>query len=100
MTDKTDLGLTVREFERIKALKKQQNKKLMKEEKQTELLKFTVNPDFLELMQVPNIYISSSISFDMIRHGKKLHCTIYTGKEGTVINAITHWMPFPESPKQ
>jgi hypothetical protein len=57
----------------------------MKKE-QTELLDFTVNPTFLELMKQPisSIKISSYLSFDMERNGRMLHCTIYSGKDGQV----------------
>ena len=53
---------------------------------QTELLDYTVNPTFLELMKQPisSIKISAYFSFDMTRNGKQLHCTIYSGKEGQV----------------
>jgi hypothetical protein len=57
----------------------------MKKE-QTELLDFTVNPTFLELMKQPisSIKISNFFSFDMERNGRMLHCTIYSGKDGQV----------------
>lgn len=53
---------------------------------QTELLKFTINPSFLELMKQPvsSVELCAYLSFDMTRNCKMLHCTIYTGKEGQV----------------
>lgn len=54
--------------------------------KQTELLNFIINPSFLELMKQPivSIGISAYFSFNMIRNNNKIHCTIYSGKEGQV----------------
>lgn len=57
----------------------------MKKE-QTELLDFTINPNFLELMKQPisKVKISAYFSFDIERNGRQLHCTMYSGKEGQV----------------
>lgn len=53
---------------------------------QTELLDYTVNPSFLELMKIPisSFKMMAYFSFDMERGGRILNCTIYSGKGGQV----------------
>ena len=61
-------------------------RKMKMKKEHTELLDFTINPSFLELIKQPleNTKNSLYFSFDMERHGKLINCTIYNGKNGQV----------------
>jgi hypothetical protein len=54
--------------------------------KETELLKFIINPSFLESIKQPVNEIVTSLyySFDINRNGTLLHITIYAGEEGQI----------------
>lgn len=57
----------------------------------TELLNYTINPSFLELMRqsVDSIHIEPYYSLKIKRSGRELVCTFYTGDSGQVnISAV------------